>query len=552
MPGRCGQDMLLVVPVFLVVLFVVRLLPVIFRLSILVAIRPGLCLRRLCMIRLWLRPVHIVPFLLRLLRLGLRLGLRTLRLRLRPVHVAPVLWLLRLLRLRLWPAHVMPVLRRLRRLRLCLRLGLRTFRLRLRPVHVVPFLWLLLLRLELRLWPVGVMPFLLHRAGWICRPELVALVFRRLRCLLRRSRTGRGRWLCRLLWLLQLLRLHRALRRLGLLWRLWLSRALWLLLLRLLELLRRLRARLRVGQGLRHVGVHCLRWRQCDGRAAWHEGGNRFGRRRFRCHGLDYRRHGRCQVRLCRHRCIDRTAGCCCTGRRHHGDIGHVGDIGDVIDCRVVGGDMHAAMNDRRCAGDHRRRCADWCGNDQAEMRAGRCRNEHTHRAVRARAGHDARSGYADVDVHAQGRGHKTDAGSGPEAVDENHIAVAVLIVGIAPGIAWAGWWCPAAMSPDPVAFPSPIAANPECAGEGGRRWRFHQHGRWCPRHFNRRRLVDGRVDIDADYRLRRRLVISVGIGLVRLIRLRGICRRRWSGIDRPRRRRLFDAGAQYGTGQRC
>jgi len=71
----------------------------------------------------------------------------------------------------------------------------------LRPVHVMPVLRLLLLRLrlELRLWPVGVMPFLLHRAGWICRPELVALVFRRLRCLLRRSRTGRGRWLCRLL-----------------------------------------------------------------------------------------------------------------------------------------------------------------------------------------------------------------------------------------------------------------------------------------------------------------------------------------------------------------
>ncbi len=122
-PGQCraavGKTILLVVPVFLVVLLVVRFLPMVFRLSILVAVRLGLCLRWLRMIRLGLRSVHVVP-LLRRLRLRLRLGLRTFRLRLRPVHVVPILWRLRLW-LRLWPVHVMPVLRLRRLLRLCLR-----------------------------------------------------------------------------------------------------------------------------------------------------------------------------------------------------------------------------------------------------------------------------------------------------------------------------------------------------------------------------------------------------------------------------------------------
>ena len=194
-------------------------------------------------------------------------------------------------------------------------------------------------------------------------------------------------------------------------------------------------------------------------------------------------------------------------GRRFDDHVAHVGDA--VVDDRVVHhrvvdrhavvvGDVHAAVNDGRCAGDHRRRRADGGRHDQAQGRARRRRHEHA-LGPQGQGAHHAGQGHRQRQAQRGGRRHKGQAGRAPKAVDKHDGVAAVLIVGLDPQVARARRRRPVAGRPDPAALPGPVAAHPHGIGERRGRRRLHQHGRRRPGHQQGRGLHQGRFGVHAD-----------------------------------------------------
>ncbi|SCX65960.1 hypothetical protein SAMN03159363_2690 [Variovorax sp. EL159] len=274
--------------------------------------------------------------------------------------------------------------------------------------------------------------------------------------------------------------------------------------------------RMRLSRCRRYLRWHRGRWPYslggsgCSGRMPRHERRDRLRAGGYRGHGMHDRRQCSRKMRARRHRCFEWPATGRCTGRCHHrhrARVVDVRDVGDVrrrvvrhvVDRRVL--HPHADVGDRRCADDHCGRRADGRRHDQAEPRTRWRRNEYALRSDGCEPGHHADCCNGHRQAQAQRRRNECDARRRPMSGDEDHGAVAMFVVGLDPCVTRLGGRGPAACGPHPAALPRPIATGPDRALKWQGRRYLHQH-RWRrPRHGNRRRLVQRRIDIHADHR---------------------------------------------------
>ncbi len=207
-----------------------------------------------------------------------------------------------------------------------------------------------------------------------------------------------------------------------------------------------------------HLGMHNLWRRQRDWRPSRNIRWNRFGRCRLGRICLDYWRHRRREMGLCRNRCIDRLA---IGGRASWCDHRYVCDIGDIVHVVVIDRDMHTFMDDRRCAGHYRWRGANGRRHNQSKVGARWRWNKYAFGPYRSRPGGNADGHNTDRNIDAQRRSHKSHARSGPEAIDEHNGAAAMFVIRINPAIPRTGRSDPTAMRSYPVTLPNPIASGP-------------------------------------------------------------------------------------------
>ncbi len=200
------------------------------------------------------------------------------------------------------------------------------------------------------------------------------------------------------------------------------------------------------------------------------------------------------------------------SGRSPNHDVGHIAHVGDVVvrdavvvDDRVVAIDVQVAVNAHADV-HHGRRTHDDCrwgsyrsGDDDAGARARRRRDEDSRRAHRRWPDDDIRSHVGPGNRSVIGRRHELDIGPRPVARQKDDAVIPVLVVRLDPDVLRTRRHQPTARAPHPVALPGPIATCPDCIRLRWRRKLFNKHRGRRPADRHWFRLLQRRIDEDAD-----------------------------------------------------
>ena len=202
------------------------------------------------------------------------------------------------------------------------------------------------------------------------------------------------------------------------------------------------------------------------------------------------------------------------SGRSLNHDVGHVAHVRDVVirdavvvDDRVMAIDIHIAVNAHadvhhgRCTHDDCRRGSRRSGNDDAGTRARRRRDEDARRAHGRWPDDDIRSHVGPGDRSVIGRRHEFDVRPRPVARQKDDAVLPVLVVRLDPDVLGTRRHHPTACTPHPVALPGPIATGPHRIRLRRRRKVLDKHGGGCPPDRDGLRLLQRRIDKDADDR---------------------------------------------------